>query len=252
MQLAIGKIMTFSIYPAIDLRNGRVVRLQYGDPNKQTTFGDDPVAMGQKWIDAGTDWLHVVNLDGAFDEKGTANRQVLPKLTQLGANVQFGGGIRTLDDVAWVLEQGVTRAILGTAAIEQPEMVAEAVRQFGSEHIAVGIDARDGKVKTRGWQTETGTSPTQLGLTMKGLGVKTIIYTDISRDGVLTGVNAAATAELAQATGLNVIASGGVATLDDIIRCHALADQGVIGVITGRAIYDGRIDLTEAISIVGT
>ncbi len=241
--------MTFSIYPAIDLRNGRVVRLQYGDPNKQTTFGDDPVAMGQKWIDAGTDWLHVVNLDGAFDEKGTANRQVLPRLTNLGVKVQFGGGIRTLDDVARVLEQGVTRAILGTAAIEQPEMVAEAVRQFGAAHIAVGIDARDGKVKTRGWQTETETSPTQLGLNMKQLGVETIIYTDISRDGVLTGVNAAATAELAQATGLNVIASGGVATLDDITRCHALADQGVIGVITGRAIYDGRIDLTEAIRI---
>ncbi len=241
--------MTFSIYPAIDLRNGRVVRLQYGDPNKQTTFGDDPVAMSQKWIDAGTDWLHVVNLDGAFDEKGTANRQVLPKLTKLGVKVQFGGGIRTLDDVARVLEQGVTRAILGTAAIEQPEMVAAAVRKFGPQHIAVGIDARDGKVKTRGWMKETETTPRQLGQQMKDLGVQTIIYTDISRDGVLTGVNAEATAQLAQATSLHVIASGGVATLDDITRCHALADQGVIGVITGRAIYDGRIDLTEAIRI---
>ena len=242
--------MTFSIYPAIDLRNGRVVRLQYGDPNKQTTFGDDPVAMGKKWIDAGTNWLHVVNLDGAFDEKGTANWQALPKLAKLGVNVQFGGGIRTIDDVARVLEYGVTRAILGTVAIEHPEMVAEAVKRFGSEHIAVGIDARDGRVKTRGWQTDTETSPTQLGLNMKDLGIQTIIYTDISRDGVLTGVNATATAELAQATGLNVIASGGVATLDDITRCHALANQGVIGVITGRAIYDGRIDLTEAINLI--
>ncbi|KAA3665376.1 MAG: 1-(5-phosphoribosyl)-5-[(5-phosphoribosylamino)methylideneamino]imidazole-4-carboxamide isomerase [Chloroflexi bacterium] len=243
--------MNFSIYPAIDLRNGRVVRLQYGDPNKQTTFGDDPVAMGQKWIDAGTDWLHVVNLDGAFDEKGTTNWQALPKLTKLGVKVQFGGGIRTIDDVARVLEQGATRAILGTVAIEHPEMVAEAVKQFGAEHIAVGIDARDGRVKTRGWQTETAVSPTQLALQMKSIGVQTIIYTDISRDGVLTGVNATATAELAQATGLNVIASGGVATLNDITNCHALANQGVIGVITGRAIYDGRIDLAEAISMVG-
>ena len=242
--------MTFSIYPAIDLRNGRVVRLQYGDPHKQTTFGNDPVAMGRKWIDAGADWLHVVNLDGAFDEKGTANWQVLPQLTRLGVNVQFGGGMRTLHDVARVLEQGVSRAILGTVAIEQPEMVAEAVWQFGAAHIAVGIDARDGRVKTRGWQKETGTSPTQLGLNMKAIGVETIIYTDISRDGVLTGVNATATAALAQATGLQVIASGGAATLDDITRCHALADQGVIGVITGRAIYDGRIDLAEAIKLV--
>ncbi|MCP5096594.1 MAG: 1-(5-phosphoribosyl)-5-[(5-phosphoribosylamino)methylideneamino]imidazole-4-carboxamide isomerase [Chloroflexi bacterium] len=241
---------TFSIYPAIDLRNGRVVRLQYGDPNKQTTFGDDPVAMGQKWIDAGTDWLHIVNLDGAFDEKGTANWAALPKLTQLGVNVQFGGGIRTLADVERVLTQGVTRAILGTLAIENPALVAAAVKQFGADHIVVGIDARDGRVKTRGWQTDTAVSPTQLGLQIKSLGVQTIIYTDINRDGVLTGVNAKATAELAQTTGLNVIASGGVATLDDITRCHQLADQGVAGVITGRALYDGRIDLAEAINLL--
>ncbi|MFQ5436614.1 MAG: 1-(5-phosphoribosyl)-5-[(5-phosphoribosylamino)methylideneamino]imidazole-4-carboxamide isomerase [Anaerolineae bacterium] len=239
--------MIFSIYPAIDLRNGRVVRLQYGDPNKQTTFGDDPVAMGQQWMAAGADWLHVVNLDGAFDEKGTANWEALPKLTRLGARVQFGGGIRSLDDVARVLDQGVSRAILGTVAIENPEMVAKAVQQFGAAHIAVGIDARDGRVKTHGWQADTAVSPTQLGLHMKRIGVETIIYTDISRDGVLTGVNAEAAAALAQATGLNVIASGGVATLNDITRCHALTGRGVIGVITGRAIYDGRIDLTAAI-----
>jgi phosphoribosylformimino-5-aminoimidazole carboxamide ribotide isomerase len=240
----------FSIYPAIDLRNGRVVRLQYGDPNKQTTFSDDPIAMAQKWIDAGTDWLHIVNLDGAFDEKGTANWVALPKLTQLGVKVQFGGGIRTLADVERVLAQGVSRAILGTAAIENPALVAKAIQQFGAARIAVGIDARDGRVKTRGWQTDTAVSPTQLGQQMKSVGVSTIIYTDISRDGVLTGVNAAATAKLAQETGLHVIASGGVATLDDITRCHKLANQGVIGVITGRAIYDGRIDLAEAITLL--
>jgi phosphoribosylformimino-5-aminoimidazole carboxamide ribotide isomerase len=240
----------FSIYPAIDLRNGRVVRLQYGDPTKQTIFGDDPVAMGQKWIDAGTDWLHVVNLDGAFDEKGTANWATLPKLTQLGVKIQFGGGIRTLADIEAVLALGVSRAILGTVAIENPDVVTKAIQQFGSEHIAVGIDARDGRVKTRGWQRDTAVSPAQLGQQMKSVGVETIIYTDISRDGVLTGVNAAATAALAQATGLHVIASGGVATLDDITRCHDLAHQGVVGVITGRAIYDGRIDLAEAIKLL--
>jgi phosphoribosylformimino-5-aminoimidazole carboxamide ribotide isomerase len=238
--------MIFTIYPAIDLRNGRVVRLQYGDPNKQTIFGDNPAAMGRKWVDAGAEWLHVVNLDGAFDEAGAANWQALPQLTQLGAKVQFGGGIRTLADVARALDAGVNRVILGTAAIENPDLVAQAIGQFGADQIAVGIDARDGLVKTRGWLKETGTAPLQLAQQMKDLGVQTIIYTDISRDGVLTGVNAAATAQLAQAAGLHVIASGGVATLDDIHHCAALANQGIVGVITGRAIYDGRIDLKEA------
>jgi phosphoribosylformimino-5-aminoimidazole carboxamide ribotide isomerase len=244
--------MTFTIYPAIDLRNGRVVRLQYGDPNKETVFGDDPARMGQKWIDAGAAWLHVVNLDGAFNEKGSANWAALPKLTQLGAKVQFGGGIRALADIERALDAGAARVILGTVAIENPDLVAKAMARYGAAHIVVGIDARDGEVKTRGWMQGTAVSPTDLGLQMKSLGVQTVIYTDISRDGVLTGVNAKVTAELAQATGLSVIASGGVATLDDITNCFALADQGVSGVITGRAIYDGRIDLAQAFAMIGT
>jgi phosphoribosylformimino-5-aminoimidazole carboxamide ribotide isomerase len=242
----------FTIYPAIDLRNGRIVRLQYGDPHKETVFGDDPAKMGQKWIDAGATWLHVVNLDGAFNEKGAANWAALPKLTQLGAKIQFGGGIRALADIERALDVGVTRVILGTAAIENPDLVAKAMARYGAAHIVVGIDARDGEVKTRGWMQGTAVSPTELGIQMKELGVQTIIYTDINRDGVLTGVNAQATAELAQATGLQVIASGGVATLDDITRCAALAPQGVVGVITGRAIYDGRINLTEAFNSIET
>ncbi len=237
----------FTIYPAIDLRNGRVVRLQYGDPNLQTTFSDDPVAIGQKWIDAGAKWLHIVNLDGAFDEAGTANWGILPQLTQLNAKVQFGGGIRTLADVERVLKLGVDRVILGTAAIENPDLVQTAVSQFGTNRIAVGIDARDGFVKTRGWVKETAVTPVQLGQQMHVLGVRTVIYTDINRDGVLTGVNAQSTVQLAQTAGLNVIASGGVASLDDIQRCRALANSGIIGVITGRALYDGRIDLATAI-----
>ncbi|MEZ4645144.1 MAG: 1-(5-phosphoribosyl)-5-[(5-phosphoribosylamino)methylideneamino]imidazole-4-carboxamide isomerase [Chloroflexota bacterium] len=240
----------FTIYPAIDLRNGRIVRLQYGDPDKETVFGDDPAAMGQRWLDAGASWLHVVNLDGAFDEAGAANWAALPTVTALGAKVQFGGGIRTLADVERALDAGVTRVILGTAAIENPDLVAQAIAQFGASKIVVGIDARDGRVKTRGWQTDTAITPAALGQQMQSLGVQTVIYTDISRDGVLTGVNAAATAALAQAAALHVIASGGVATLDDIVRCHALAAQGVVGVITGRAIYDGRINLQEAFAIL--
>ena len=236
----------FTIYPAIDLRNGRVVRLQFGDPNKQTIFSNDPLAMGQKWITAGAEWLHVVNLDGAFDEKGAANWAMLPQLARLGAKLQFGGGMRSLADVDRALAAGAERVILGTAAIENPELVAAALATHGAERIVVGIDARDGRVKTRGWQQDTPITPADLGHHMKDLGVQTVIYTDISRDGVLTGVNAAATGQLAQTTGLHVIASGGVASLDDVTRCAALADQGVIGVITGRAIYDGRLDLAEA------
>ncbi len=243
--------MKFTIYPAIDLRHGRVVRLQLGDPNQQTIFSDDPAAMGRQWIAAGAEWLHVVNLDGAFDEAGAANWAALPALARLGAKVQFGGGIRTLADVDRALDAGAARVILGTTAVENPQLVADAIAQFGTDKIVVGIDARDGRVKTRGWQQDTAVTPAALGQQMKENGVQTIIYTDISRDGVLTGVNAAATAQLAQATGLHVIASGGVAALDDITRCAALADQGVIGVITGRAIYDGRLDLARAFRKIG-
>lgn len=242
----------FTIYPAIDLRNGRVVRLQYGDPDKETVFGADPTAIGQRWVEAGAVWLHVVNLDGAFDEAGAANWLALSSLTRLGAQVQFGGGIRALADVERALAAGVARVVLGTAAIEQPDLVRTAVAQFGAANIAVGIDARDGRVKTRGWVQDTAVSPVQLAQQMKQLGVTTIIYTDISRDGVLTGVNAAATADLAQATGLQVIASGGVAGLDDVLRCHALAAQGVAGVIVGRALYDGRVDLAQMMTAVSS
>jgi phosphoribosylformimino-5-aminoimidazole carboxamide ribotide isomerase len=193
----------------------------------------------------------VVNLDGAFDEAGTANWQILPQLTRLGATqgarVQFGGGVRSLEDVARVLAAGVARVVLGTAAIEQPEMVAAAIAQAGTERIAVGIDARDGVVKTRGWVKDTAVFPIELGIQMKAIGVQTIIYTDISRDGVLAGVNVAKTVELAQATGLQVIASGGLASLQDIEQTLAAADKGVVGVIIGRALYEGKIDLKEAI-----
>jgi phosphoribosylformimino-5-aminoimidazole carboxamide ribotide isomerase len=240
--------MTFTIYPAIDLRDGQVVRLQHGDPDKQTTFGSDPVATAERWLAEGATWLHIVNLDGAFDEKGTANWAVLPHLAALPAHIQFGGGIRSLADVERVIDAGVARVILGTAAIENPALVGEAVARFGPDHIAVGIDARDGRVKTRGWQTDTAVTPTQLGRQMKERGVRTVIYTDIGRDGVLTGVNAEATAALAQATGLHVIASGGVAGLEDVRRCRNLAAQRIAGVIIGRALYDGKVALHEAMA----
>lgn len=237
----------FTIYPAIDLRHGRVVRLKYGDPNQQTVFGDDPAQAGQRWLDAGAEWLHVVNLDGAFDEAGADNWQALGQITQLTAQVQFGGGIRTLDDVARALELGATRVILGTAAVENPDMVAEAIGRFGQAAIVVGLDAREGIAKTRGWQTDSGVHVHELGQQMAQMGVQTVIHTDIGRDGVLTGVNWQASQALAQATSLDVIASGGVADLADIHAC--LQAAGITGVITGRAIYDGRLDLAGAIRL---
>lgn len=238
----------FTIFPAIDLRHGQVVRLQHGDPRRQTVFGSDPAGIARQWITAGADWLHVVNLDGAFDETGAANWATLPTLTRLGASVQFGGGVRTLADIERALAAGASRVILGTAAVENPPLVVQALARFGPERIVAGIDARDGQVKTRGWQQDGGQTPAGLGQQLRALGLTTIIHTDISRDGVLSGVNAAASAALAQATGLHVIASGGVAGLPDVRRCAALAAQGVVGVITGRAIYDGTLDLRQALA----
>ena len=240
----------FTIFPAIDLRNGRVVRLEQGDPDRETVFGTDPAKMARRWLRAGAEWLHVVNLDGAFDEAGAANWAALPALTQLGAKVQFGGGIRTMDDISRALDLNVTRVILGTVAIENPVLVGEAIDQFGKDKIAVGIDARNGRVKTRGWMKDTAVNPVDLGKAMKERGVKTIVYTDIGRDGVLGGVDVQATVQLSQVTGLQVIASGGVASIEDIRRCRDQAEHGLVGVITGRAIYDGRLDLEEALESV--
>lgn len=242
--------MKFTIFPAIDLRNGRIVRLEQGDPDKETVFGTNPVKMAQKWIDAGAKWLHIVNLDGAFDEAGTANWEALQAICNLDVKVQFGGGIRSLEDIERALKAGAKRVILGTIAIEKPKLVNRAIDKFGKNKIIVGIDALNGRVKTRGWLKDTAVNPVGLGKEMYERGVRTIVYTDIVRDGLLSGVNVSATVQLSRATGLNVIASGGVASLEDIHRCHAEAANGLTGVITGRAIYDGRIDLKESFQAI--
>lgn len=239
----------FTIYPAIDLRNGRVVRLEHGDPERQTVFSDDPVVVARSWIVQGAQWLHVVNLDGAFDEGGSANWDLLPEVMVLGAKVQFGGGLRHIEDVARALDLGVKRVILGTAAVQNPDLVLQAVRRYGSQRVAVGLDAKDGQIRIRGWRSDTALGALHLARQMANLGVRMAIHTDIGRDGVLTGVNAAASAELARSSGLNVIASGGVASLDDVHRSKALSDDGVIGLVIGRALYDGRVDLAQAIRI---
>ena len=247
-------MIPFDIYPAIDLRRGRVVRLELGDPTRETVFGDDPAAAARRWLAAGATWLHVVNLDGAFAEAGRANWEALRAIAAAGgARVQFGGGLRTRDDVAAALAAGVARVVLGTAALESPALLVAAVAEFGAARVAVGVDARDGRVRVRGWQTATALSPLDVALAAREAGVRTVIYTDIARDGVLSGVNAAATVALAAASGLEVIASGGARDLDDMTRLVTLAPDAapgcLAGVIIGRALYDGRIDLAQAIEL---
>ncbi len=238
--------MSFTIYPAIDLRGGKVVRLKEGDPARMTSYSDDPAETARKWLGMGAQWLHVVNLDGAFGEGDNENRAALESILKLGARVQFGGGIRSMDAVADVLKLGVSRAILGTIAIEQPAMVADALTRFGAEQIAVGIDARDGIVRTRGWKDNSGVSAIDLALQMRTVGLGTIIFTDVSRDGLGSGLNIPSTHELAERSGLDVIASGGVHTIDDVI---AAKDAGLAGCIIGRALYDGTVDLGKALQV---
>ena len=234
--------MSFTIYPAIDLRGGKVVRLKEGDPARMTSYSDDPAQTARRWLDAGTQWLHVVNLDGAFGESDDANRNALESILKLGARVQFGGGIRSLDALADALRLGVSRVILGTIAVEQPEMLKDALKFFGAEQIAVGIDARDGLVRTRGWKDNSGISATDLALQLTTLGLATVIFTDIRRDGLGSGLNIPSTRELAEVSGLAVIASGGVHTIEDVM---AAKDAGLAGVIVGRALYEGTISQAD-------
>lgn len=237
--------MNFTIYPAIDLRGGKVVRLKEGDPARMTTYSDDPVETARRWMDAGAGWLHVVNLDGAFGERDVANQTALESILKLGAQVQFGGGLRSLDTIARALDLGVKRVVLGTVAVESPDVVADTLNRFGEERIAVGIDAREGFVRVRGWKDNSRVSALDFALQARTLGVRTLIFTDVSRDGLGTGLNITATRELANASGLDVIASGGVYTLADIM---AARDAGLSGVIIGRALYEGTIDLKEALA----
>jgi phosphoribosylformimino-5-aminoimidazole carboxamide ribotide isomerase len=237
--------MSFIVYPAIDLRNGKVVRLKEGDPNRMTSYSDDPAQIASQWLSAGATWLHVVNLDGAFGESDSANQIAVKSILKLGARVQFGGGLRSLNAIEKVFEMGVSRAVLGTIAIEEPQIVKDAIQKFGAEKIAVGIDARDGFVSVRGWKDDSKILATDLALQMRTFGLDTVIFTDIRRDGLGSGLNIESTRELADVSGLDVIASGGVHTIDDVI---AACDAKLSGVIIGRALYEGTIDLGKALS----
>jgi phosphoribosylformimino-5-aminoimidazole carboxamide ribotide isomerase len=232
------------IYPAVDLRGGKVVRLKEGDPNQQTIFSDDPVATAREWMASGADWIHMVNLDGAFADAND-NGAILAEVAKLGAKVQFGGGLRSMADIQRAIGAGASRVVLGTLAVKEPGIVREAVANFGSDAVCVALDARDGLVTTHGWTEKTAMTPVELGVKMVEVGVRHALFTDVSRDGKLSGVNAAATIALGRETGLQVIASGGVTTLAEI---EQLCDSGqVAGAVIGMALYEGKLKLVDVL-----
>lgn len=236
------------IYPAIDIRGGRCVRLTEGRFDAETVFADDPAEMALKWAACGAQWLHLVDLDGALAGEGK-NLPVIERILQsVKLPVQLGGGIRNMQAIDKLLTLGVQRVILGSAAVKNPELVAEVCRQYPG-HIAVGIDAKNGDVAIEGWGQGSGVAAVELAKQMASYGVDKIIFTDISRDGMLSGVNAEATAALARACGVEIIASGGVASLEDIRRVKAVETDGVTGCIIGKAIYTGAVDLREALAL---
>ena len=235
------------LYPAIDLKDGNCVRLLRGEMEAATVFGTDPAAQARAFQDAGAEWLHLVDLNGAFAGRpvNAAAVEAILAATQIPA--QLGGGIRDMATIENWLSKGLSRVILGTVAVEEPDLVRQAATAFPGQ-IAVGIDARGGRVATRGWATETNVMATDLARQFEDAGVAAIIYTDIDRDGAMGGPNIAATEALARAVNIPVIASGGVSSLDDL---RALAQTQVIaGAISGRALYDGAIDLGQALALL--
>jgi phosphoribosylformimino-5-aminoimidazole carboxamide ribotide isomerase len=234
----------FELIPAVDLKGGKCVRLQEGVASKSTEYSSDPVAMALHWEAQGAVRLHLVDLDGAFSGDA-AHLEIAKAIFQsLKIPVQFGGGLRTLDQVETILSLGAKRAIIGTAAVDDPGMVEEAVRRHASA-IVVGIDARQGKVALRGWVDQTVLTGVELATRMKNLGVERVIYTDVARDGMLRGVNVDETEELCRETGMRVIASGGVSSDDDVRAIWEKRAIGIEGVILGRALYDKKIDFSK-------
>lgn len=236
------------IFPAIDIRGGKCVRLLKGDFAKETVFSDKPEDMAKKWQAQGAAFLHLVDLDGALKGKSQNLATVEKILAAVDIPVELGGGIRTMENIDEVLKLGVRRVILGSVAVRSPELVREACAKYG-DRIVVGIDAKDGIVAVDGWGVSGNVEATALAKEMKKAGVKTIIYTDISRDGTLAGVNVEATAKLARESGVNIVASGGVKSIDDIKALKPYEKNGIEGVIVGKSIYMGTLDLAEAIAI---
>jgi phosphoribosylformimino-5-aminoimidazole carboxamide ribotide isomerase len=234
------------LYPAIDIRGGRCVRLVEGDFNRETEYAADPADAAQRWAEAGAEWLHIVDLDGAVAGQ-PVNQEAIARVRQrVAIPMQLGGGLREIAHLETVFGRGIDRAILGTAALRSPELVREAVARWG-DAIAVALDARDGRLATDGWLGQSDARAIDVARQLTDVGVRTFIFTDISRDGTLSGPNLESLAELVATVDAAVIASGGVAAIDDL---RAAATAGAAGAIVGRALYDGRIDLAEAIAAI--
>ena len=239
----------FIIYPAIDLRYGKVVRLRQGKGDQQTIYGDDPAAAARDWIRQGASWLHVVNLNGAFGEDTAENESAIQRIAAVGEgkiNIQLGGGLRTVDQIQAAFDLGVSRVVLGTAVIESPEFGEQVLTKFGGGRIAFGFDAVGQELMSQGWQSGSGVEMLDLAKRLARAGAKTLIYTNILKDGMQTGVDLDNTKRLADQTGLAVIASGGTASLADIAQVKA---AGLAGVIVGRALYEGNFTLKEALDV---
>jgi phosphoribosylformimino-5-aminoimidazole carboxamide ribotide isomerase len=238
------------VFPAIDLKDGAAVRLLRGDMDTARVFSPDPAAQARAFAEAGFRWLHLVDLNGAFQGRPVNRAAVDAILAAIDLPVQLGGGIRDMATIETWLEAGVARVILGTAAVKDPELVRAACRRFAGR-VVVGIDARAGRVALEGWAEQSDLEAHDLARRFEDAGVAALVYTDIERDGALQGVNAAATAALAEAVSIPVIASGGVSSLDDIAALLAVEDRGIEGVICGRALYDGRVDPKAALALAG-
>ncbi|HTX91257.1 MAG TPA: 1-(5-phosphoribosyl)-5-[(5-phosphoribosylamino)methylideneamino] imidazole-4-carboxamide isomerase [Anaerolineales bacterium] len=235
----------FTVFPAIDLRGGKVVRLAQGDPSRQTTYGDDPRDWAERWKAEGAVWLHVVNLDGAFGEDSRSNLLALERILSTGLKVEFGGGMRDESSIESALDLGVGRVFLGTAAVRNPQLVDRALAAWGPVRLAGDIGARDGKVVVKGWQESTPLTILEVGRRFRAQGLERCVLTDVSRDGIGSGANLESAMELQSATGLKVVASGGVGRVEEVRQAQ---QAGLAGIIVGRALYEGKVVLKECMN----
>lgn len=240
----------FTVFPAVDLRDGQVVRLELGDPNRQTIFSSDPAQTARRFLSEGARWLHVVNLDGAFGDAKRAKkneialRQILEVISQFQGKVQVGGGLRSIKEIERLLEMGVSRVILGTLAVEQPCVVREALQYWGADRIAVSVDLREGKIQTHGWMKSTEKHPEEWLEELVQAGLRWVMVTDVERDGMLGGANLQLALKFSRDSNLRVVLAGGVSQMSDI---HQAKHNGLAGVIIGRALYSGQLNLPSVL-----
>ena len=232
------------LFPAIDIKNGQCVRLKQGSFQEVLVYSNTPERIAKQWEAAGASFIHIVDLDGALAGHSVNDEVIRKIVVEVGIPIQVGGGIRTAKDIEHKLSLGVTRVIIGTKAVKDPSFIKEVIDTFGSDRIVIGIDAKDGMVAIEGWEKVSSCQAVELAQEMKKYGVQTIVYTDISKDGMLQGPNVAYTKELSEATGLNIIASGGVSSMEDL---QQLSDSNIYGAIIGKALYENRIDLIQAV-----